>query len=376
MSAPGTSRRPSFRKPSFWRLRTRWIVALAIAAVAASVTVVVVVTTGRHGPGHGVDGVSAHRGPGRCRVTRTLVPTCGHWWGIAPMAHTSVPLLDGMRAEERTAGRVLDIVHTYHVNGELFPTAAERALALQPGSNRLLLINWKPATDMSWRAVAHGHANGRIDRLARYIKKTFRHRFFLTIWHEPENDVNTNPASGNTAKDYRAMYQHVVSRLRADGVTWAVTVMNYMGFDNWARKPWFRYLWPGRRYVDWLAIDPYGTGARSGWTAHDFATLVNRPDGSFPGFYSWARKVHPYQPIMLAEWGVQASPSNPSGQAHFFHTVAAQLHRFPDIKALVYFDMPNPPAGEPRTYLRADPSASAAWRALVNNASLRGPRRG
>jgi hypothetical protein len=359
--------------------RSRRTIVLLGAALAVALTlslVLVAILGGKPGPRLGVDGVSAGPHPlsrAHCRVSRTLVPSCGHWWGVAPMAHTTTPLLQGMHDEEQIAGRTLDIVHTYHVDGELFPDSAERRLALQPGHHRLLLINWKPATDMSWRRVAQGGANARIDREAAYLKTHFRHRFFLDIWHEPENDVIADPSRGMTAVDYRAMYQHVVRRLRADGVSWAVTVMNYMGFDNWAHQPWFRKLWPGRKYVDWLAIDPYGSGARSGWTARNFTTLVNRPDGSFPGFYTWARTVHPLKPIMLAEWGVQAVASNPGGQAHFFRTVDQQLRRYPKIKALVYFDMPKPPPGQPRTYLKAAPQTASAYRALVRARSLIGP---
>lgn len=367
-------------RPPRSHLRSRLLGWLVVTALLAAVVGVVVVTngggSGRFRSPWAIDPVPPAHGSGsrHCAVTRDLVPTCGHWWGIAPLAHTAVPLRTAMREEEGVAGRVLDIVHTYHVNGELFPTPAERALALQPGHHRLLLINWKPATNLTWRQVASGAADARIDRLAGYIERTFRHRFFLTIWHEPENDVNANPASGETAKDYRAMYEHVVQRLRADGVHWAITVMTYMGFDNWARKSWFRYLWPGRRYVDWLAIDPYGTGARHGWAAQNFRSLVNRPDGDFPGFYTWARRAHPSEPIMLAEWGVGAASANPTGQAQFFRSVAAQLPDFPQIKALVYFDAPRPPVGQVRTYLQADPSTAAAWRALVNDRRLRGPR--
>lgn len=369
MSASGI---PTVRRPR----RTHVLLgALLAAALTVSLVLVAVLGGGSH-PHLGVDGVSAGPQPlarAHCRVSRTLVPSCGHWFGVAPMAHTNVPVTEGMREEEQIAGRTLDIVHTYHVDGQLFPTPSERRLALQPGHHRLLLINWKPATDMSWRQVAHGRADARIDAEASYLKRHFRHRFFLDIWHEPENDVITDPSRGMTAVDYRAMYQHVVRRLRDDGVHWAVTVMNYMGFDNWALQPWFRKLWPGRRYVDWLAIDPYGSGARSGWTARDFATLVNRPDGRFPGFYRWARTVHPFKPIMLAEWGVQAVASNPGGQARFFRTVQEQLPRYPYIKGLVYFDMPKPPPGQPRTYLKAAPQTTAAYRALVHARPLVGP---
>ncbi len=78
------------------------------------------------------------------------------------------------------------------------------------------------------------------------------------------------------------MFRHVVSRLRTDRITFAVTVMNYTGADNWTRKRWFSHLWPGTAYVNWIATDPYGTAAaRRCYTAHDFPTLVNRKEGSF-----------------------------------------------------------------------------------------------
>ncbi len=287
---------------------------------------------------------SSPSGSSGCTVSAKLVSSCGVWWGAAPMAYLNLPLSTSVPQEEQLANRPLDIVHTYHVNGQLFPTAAERAEALAPGSNRLLLINWKPATDMTWAAVAAGQADARIDALANYIDATFPYRFFLTVWHEPENDVIATPGSGMTAADYAAMYRHVVLRLRRDGVDNAVTVMNYMGFDKWAVTSWFGQLWPGDDVVDWIGLDPYGTGATSGYTAQDFPTLVNRPLDYFPGYYTWATTAHPGKPIMLAEWGVVQDPANPDGQARFFADVASELRSFPAIHALVYFDMPQPPS--------------------------------
>lgn len=348
------------------------VVVLCAAAVAA---LVYARLAGRHPvPGDGSGGGTVAQNPhAACAVSRLLVPACGHWWGVAPLAHTDIPLIQAMHEEERTAGRHLDIVHTYHVNGELFPTPAERKLALQPGQHRLLLINWKPSTSLTWRQVAQGAIDHRIDRLAHHLKTTFRHRFFLAIWHEPENDVVERAGSGMTAQDYRAMYRHVVLRLRADGVTWAVTVMDYMGFDQWARTDFFDELWPGDDVVDWIGLDPYGTGANSGYAARTLAALVDRPEGDFPGYYTWARRQHPNKPIMLAEWGVEAVASNPDGQARFFRDVAGELARFPAIKALVYFDMPSPPDGQRRTYLRAYPSTTTAYQQLVHEPALVGP---
>ncbi len=312
-----------------------------------------------------------------CGLAAHLVPKCGRWLGVAPMAHTGESLSTALPKEEELAGRRMDIVHTYHRNGELFPTAAERRVALQPGANRLLLLNWKPATDLSWHQVAQGYADARIDRLATYIKSTFRHHFFLDIWHEPENDVKPAANSGYTAADYAAMFRHVVYRLRTvDKVTWAVTVMNYMGFVNWTKRSWFAQLWPGDKYVNWVATDPYGTGAaKSSYTARNFQTLVNRKvANTFPGFYTWVTKYHPGKPMMLAEWGVGTDPKNYGGMARFFNNVGQELNHFPMLKALVYFDMPTPPAGEPRTYLAAENSSSLnAYRALAHRANVVAP---
>jgi hypothetical protein len=311
-----------------------------------------------------------------CGTSVNLVPHCGRWWGVAPLAYENKPLKTALPQEENYAGRNLDIVHTYHVNTQLFPNAAERSVAHQRGHNRLLLINWKPATDMTWRKVAQGHADSRIDREANYIKHNFRHHFFLAIWHEPENDVNEHSGSGMTATDYAAMYRHVVSRLRHDGVTWTVNVMNFMGFVNWAQKSWFKQLYPGNSYVNWVGIDPYGTGAaKSNYLPKNFPTLVNGHYGTnFPGFYTYLQRHYHSKPIMLCEWGVGANPKNPNGQASFFHSVQSTVSHYPALKALVYFDMPKPPDRTgPRTYLAATSNTLNAYRALGRSKPIVAP---
>lgn len=374
MRGSSLSDHPARARAPWSRARRTWLAlaALLVAGLAVGVLAAVDPWTDHAGP------VPQARlaPPGfrpSCPVSATLVPECGRWWGVAPLAHTDAALGPALRVEEDVAGRPLDILHTYHRNTSLFPDATERALALQTGRNRLLLINWKPATDMTWRAVADGGADTRIDRLASYTLANFRHRFFLAIWHEPENEVDETPGSGMTALDYAAMYRHVVERLRAKGLTYAVTVMDYIGFDKWANQPWFAQLWPGDSVVDWIGLDPYGAGAATGYNARDLATLVNRPEGSFPGYYTWATETHPGKPIMLAEWGVEFEPSRPEGQARFFADVGDQLHRFPRIKALVYFDVPGVVPGQPNTSLRSNAETTAAYRELSLRADLRAP---
>ncbi len=67
-------------------------------------------------------------------------------------------------------------------------------------------MDWKPSTSLSWRKVAEGYADPRIDRLDEYMHSTFRNRFFLTIWHEPENDVRPAQGSGRASETTRRCF--------------------------------------------------------------------------------------------------------------------------------------------------------------------------
>jgi hypothetical protein len=286
-----------------------------------------------------------------CGVNALLVPSCGAWLGVAPGAlDFSRTRTEQLATFESTAGRKSDVMHVYHTNSQLFPTADEVALAREPGRNRLLFVNWKPSTSLSWKAVGAGDAgvDAEIDKLSAYIKKTFPQRFFLSIYHEPENDVNPAAGSGWTAADYKAMYRHVALRLKANGTDNAILTMVYMGFAKWGAQPWFDDLYPGDDVVDWLGYDPYASVDSN---SSDFSVLVNKTLGAYPGwpgFYSWAQQRVPGKPMVLAEWGVAESASNPGGKAAFFRGVVADAKAYPRIKAMLYFDSAKAHNGDTR----------------------------
>ena len=298
-------------------------------------------------------------------MSALLVPSCGLLWGVAPGAYTTTPHQDALATFEQKVGRSMDIYHQYHTNDQLFPTADERAVAENPSNPHLLLLNWKPATDMTWADVADGRADSRIDREADYIKSTFPHRFFLTIWHEPENDVNPVAGSGMTATDFKDMFRHVVLRMRADGASEPVFVVNYMSYPHFSVQSWWKDMYPGDDVVDWLAVDAYNSGQPTGFNSGDFSQLMNRPKDSWPGFYNWATANHPNKPIMLAEWGVFDNSSDPNIKAPFYNSVKAQLSNYPDLKAMVYFDSPMSPKGG--TSFDSTPTDLTAFRSLINS---------
>jgi hypothetical protein len=287
-------------------------------------------------------------------VSSTLVPSCGIWWGASAGAGTdrtkSLATFEGVSSPT-------DIYHAYHKLGELFPTPLEISLARQAGHKRLLLINYKPEGGRTWAQVANGGSDAQLDAEAAYIKKNFPEKFFLTIHHEPEEEVRQTSGSGYTAQDYRAMYRHVIQRLRAKGVSNAVPVFNVMGTQTYGIQPWFDTLYPGDDVVSWIAADPYG--CVSAKTCDSFANMMNRRFSTstpWPGFYNWAQTKHPGKPIMLAEWGVFSNQGQ-TAKTNFINTVARDLPKFPALKAMVYFNSPSP-RGDTLIYPGTAPAAA------------------
>ncbi len=289
-------------------------------------------------------------GDERCHTGRLLVPTCGILWGVAPGAHTSSRGASALAAFERKTGRHQAIYHAYHGGtNQLFPTAAEIAIAHQRGAPRLLFLNWKPES-ASWAAIAHGdpRTDAFLDRLAVHIKRTFPEQFFFAVHHEGENDVREWAGSGYTARDYAAMYRHVIIRLRAHGVHNLVSVLVHMAYVPHAQQSWFNRMYPGDAYVNWIGLDVYAY-SKPGYGHGDFAEVLNRKlvgKGGWPGFYSWATTRHARKPVMIAEWGVWSYDGDVQYKANFYRQLGAELRAFPKIKAMVQFETPHNKKGQ------------------------------
>jgi hypothetical protein len=304
--------------------------------------------------------------PAPCTVDAKLVPTCGVLWGAAAGGFTDTPRDQALRTWEQTTGRTASIYHTYHKGDELFPTTDEIAMAREAGKPRILMLNWKVAYGTTWAKVAAGAEDARIDREAAYLKANFTEKFFLVVHHEPENNVSTDPASGFLATDYAAMFRHTVQRLRADGVTNAVTVITYMSVEKFNNQPWFNDLYPGDDVTDWITLDAYVSAQPGGYHNGDFNYLVNRTTNAaaFPGYYKWVTTLHPNKPFMVSEWGVFEYAADPTLKAAIYDKVLEQLKAMPAIKGLMYFDAPAPPGGGD-TRVDSSPQALASFKKIA-----------
>ncbi|HET9516622.1 MAG TPA: glycosyl hydrolase, partial [Actinoplanes sp.] len=306
-------------------------------------------------------------GTGNCRTGRKLIPTCGILWGVAPGGFTDQPPLRALTDFEAKTGRHQDIYHAYHRGtNQVFPTKDEVRIARNAGEERILFLNWKPASG-SWAKIAKGDrkVDAYLDRLAAHINKNFPENFFFTVHHEAEDNVREEKGSGYTADDYRAMFRYVVQRLRAKGVDNLVTVWVSMAYVPHTTKKWFESMYPGNDVVDWIGFDTYAY-SDPGYGHGDFAELVNRTASNrpvWPGFYNWASTKHPNKPLMVAEWGVWSSKRNPRHKADFYREVGRQIAKFPKIRAMVHFDTPHDQRGRD-SRVDATRESLAAYRKL------------
>jgi hypothetical protein len=260
-----------------------------------------------------------------CSMGPLLVPSCGVLTGLASNAP------GGVKGRETEIGHHVDLVHLYKVTfTDPFPTAADLTAL---GNDTALLVDWDTksnggTTPMSWSAIAGGASDSAIDAEAALLK-AYAKPIMVALMHEMEL-ANSGGAYGTPA-DFVSMWQHVVSRMRADGAGNVIWVWDMGGERATNATPYY----PGGAYVDWIAWDPYNWGDcsrnPSGWRT--FSQIVSQN-------YDYFTTTTPYdtKPLMLAEWGSIEQTGNANGKRDWFEAVPSEAAAFPQLKALVYFD--------------------------------------
>jgi hypothetical protein len=270
--------------------------------------------------------------------------------------------VSAVQAREQATGRRLDIVHIYHRWNDIFPTSSELRIA---NSGHLLFLNWEPrdahGKPVRWADIASGQQDSAIMTAARRLAALHR-PVLVSFSHEPEQSFSTK----GSAADFRAAFQQVVNRSRAAGATNVLWVWNVMGLSDPTWLGRYRQMWPGNDYVDWVAWDPY-----------NFASCRGRPWKSFSQtvspFYNWL-KANGFgnKPFMLAEYGTVEQPGVADGKARWLADIPTTLASLPKLRAMVYFDLPAPPAN---CDWRSDTSAAsvAAFDDLARNKRFEWP---
>lgn len=224
-------------------------------------------------------------------VDDKLVNHCRMWFGanVGQYKEAEKGTRNQIAHFEKRIGRQVDIVHTYHGIGDNALTEDEYYFIRRPDT--ILFTNWKPAA--RWKDAAGGNeaVNATIDQMARSIQNAAPQKIFLTIYHEPEDQVEggtscasySNKEKAGVPSDYRAMWRNIRSRFDALGVDNVVWVMNYMGYERW--QCLVNDMWPGNELVDWIMWNSYAN-KQTTWPdaplrLYDFLTANSTPEHDY-----------------------------------------------------------------------------------------------
>jgi chitodextrinase len=292
--------------------------------------------------------VSTAQAADNCTVSAILVNSCRPWLGAAaskyPQASTGVKAQ--MLYHEQRIGRQVDIVHTYHAVGLNSLTADDKFFVARPDTH--LFANWKPTA--SWRDAGGSNAtvNGAIDQMALSVKSVAPAKIFLTLHHEPQGDVTSDPncpyvvykGTSGTPTEYQAMWRNVRNRFEAQGTTnvvWVIDYQNYAPFNCLTND-----LYPGDDLVDWVMFNAYGNPK-----APNYATNVNN---MYNLLSANSNTNHNYlsKPWGIVEWNMRDATESEATSYYNQAKTALDNKTFPRLSAEMAFDSIGPDGYENR----------------------------
>ena len=207
------------------------------------------------------------------------------------------------------------------------------------------MITWEP-----WTAQEEGIALRHIadKRWDRYLRRSAGS---AANWGKPlmvrfAQEMNGNwfpwgrGVGGNTARDFRKAWKHIVDLFRFHGATNVIWVWSPNEDSGGSFQ--FAPLYPGDEWVDWVALDGFNFGGDEGWPS--FTTIFGN---------TYDRLVDlTDRPVMIAETGSTGDTGDED--AWIASALGREAPRFPGIRALVWFD-----SETPRGDFRVDSSPEA-----------------
>jgi hypothetical protein len=196
------------------------------------------------------------------------------------------------------------------------------------------MITWEPWTSSGRGLSLRGIANKRFDRYLRRAAGSARlwgKPFFVRFAQEMNGPwFPWGRGAGNTERDYRKAWKHVVDLFRFHGATNVKWVWS-PNEDSGGKNP-LAPFYPGDEWVDWVAFDGFNFGGSIGWPS--FTKL-------FASTYERLARLTD-RPMMVAETGVNEEGGEKA--AWIASALRREAPRFSRIRALVWFDDERPRA--------------------------------
>lgn len=274
-----------------------------------------------------------------CTVSNILVNSCRPWLGGYANNYPQVgsDTESQMLYQEQRIGRQVDIVHTYHPVGSNTLSAADIYFATR--ANTMLYTNWKPTSD--WATISSD--NAAIDEMAASIKSISPVKIFLTLHHEPENDVSpggdpncpgtTFKGTFGTVTDYRNMWAYVENRFAQDGVTNVVWAIDYMNYPPWNCV--VPDLYPGDQYIDWIVFNAYDNDSAQSFD-DNVSNLYSLLTADSNGAHDFLSK-----PWGIVEWGITGTSTANEEAFYSQAKTALDYNTFPNLKMYMIYDSLN-----------------------------------
>jgi hypothetical protein len=202
-------------------------------------------------------------------------------------------------------------------------------------------------------------ANGAFDDYIRSWARGLR-ELNSTIYLRPMHEMNGNwypwggSVNGNSPEAFKAAWKRMVNIFRREGagnVKWVFTPINEDWPMNWRNR--LERFYPGREYVDVLAMDGYNWGATKpnfgGWRSFR---------KTFSAAYRRLSKLGS-QPIWIAEVGSATEGGDKAAWVRDMFRTARTMRR---LRAVVWMDTIDPLEGDWR--VRFPAGTAAAFRAV------------
>lgn len=271
-----------------------------------------------------------------CPPNSKLVPQCPRVLvGVTP----EEPSLASLKAAEEGLGRQYDFVYRF------ITTTKEQVAddfvtgAMNEGRQIHLSIDLPRdgnESAVTWAQVAEGAIDSDLARLAKGVAGMGR-PVWITFEHEADN---LSKASSGSGADFVRAWRHVHEVFAANGARNAVWVWVMMGTRDSLER--VSTMWPGNDVVDWIGWDVYNpSGCRVNefdpekWVSFKSAMDV---------FYSFLKDnavtmgVDLSKPMMIAELGTVADPSDPNRRAQWLDEMHRTVGKHPGIRAVTLWD--------------------------------------
>jgi beta-mannanase len=255
-------------------------------------------------------------------------------------------LLSPFQVWEDQLGMPIAIISWYQAWGSRYAKCHPEVIQSIQHQDRIPLITWEPwklpetpqlaltpevQPDFALARILEGIFDDYIKDWAGKLARCRR-----TIWLRPLHEMNGNwypwggTVNGNNPELFRQVWRHLHELFKAEGADnvvwiWCPYACSVPDTDSNSLENYF----PGRDYVDWLALDGYNWGTSQAWSHwQSFGEI-------FTDAYGRLLTLDPGKPVIIAEIGCAESGGN---KADWIRDAFKQISSHcKHIKAIVWF---------------------------------------